>query len=442
VPEVYTIIIFSAICLILAILYFTSLRATNFAGAALMILGFIAIRPGLLGEWLGAIGVLALGPVYLAKYEPRRLRIQITSGTEKSSASFTIVALCLFFLWDSFRTNFAGGMTLFWAIPVAVLAYLSGSEFASSLARLKTFVKLGFAVVCWQTIAGLATFFLPSFFPVRQISQNLGRDWQYYFNDLGGIFVGKGIETSSILNQFFGLNYNIEQPRLTSFWGEPALFAAFAALISAADLHVYGKFRTAIQVPILLGVLVSQSYGGILCFITIMVFRLIIGSNLSSSVQSKILQRVATLIPIVALALLATSFANTKFSKQNASLDDRLGTSGLGDALTNVFSHPLGAETEGSGINLLQMSLRGGVITLILGLVLFLVIPLRNNAGKSESTIFIVAATMAVFIEPPLLPFWFLILGLHEGSTKNFPEPGDREQQRLIEAETGSRFRV
>ena len=394
-------------------------RNQHYFRAALFLLACLGIRPGILGEEFGAIGVFLFLPfvvAFLAKGKPIPNDIKLTG-----------LFVLIFFAWDAASSGFVDGFISIQAGAVGVIVLLAAYGFSQTSIQLQAFFRVGLVVVVWQVAASFATFLFPETFGLSNNLQ-LGRQWIYLTNSLGGIFAGNSFEFSSTL-KLIGITGLDNLPRLTGPWGEPGIIALFAVFLSAIHLFQNLKWSSKAQIPLILLVLSTQSFGGIVVYVIVTASALfLITSDSASRVQVNL--RRLFLVGFAAVSLqIALAQSASKFSSSTISLTDRSGEGGILDLVSQIAANPLGTQASG-GINLLQASVNSGAPTLIVGLIIYLVIPLRAASRNGFSPLFLVPLLTVLFIQPPALPIWLAFLGISLGSlSKTSSSPGPEEQK-------------
>lgn len=380
-------------------------RNQSYFKAALFLLACAGIRPGILGEEFGAIGILLFIPFVVALFASGKA----IPNNVKLTGSLVVI----FFAWDSASSGFADVLISIQAATVGVIVLLAAYGFGQTSMQLQAFFRIGFVLVIWQTLASFATFLLPETFPLNDNLQ-LGRQWIYFTNSLGGIFAGNSFEFSSTL-KLVGINGLENLPRLTGPWGEPGIIALFAVFLSAIHLFQNQKWSVKAQIPIILLILSTQSFGGIVAYVVVTgsaVF--LVNSNNVSKTQLNLRRLLILGFAGVSLQI-ALAQSASKFSSSTLSLTDRSGERGVLDLLSQIALNPLGTRESG-GINLLQATVNSGLPTLIVGLLIYLFIPLRTIRRFRFSPLFLVPLLAVLFIQPPALPIWLAYLGVSLGS--------------------------
>jgi hypothetical protein len=414
--NIYVILTYFAVGLSLFVPGFLgSNKNQHYFRAALFILACAGIRPGILGEEFGAIGVFLFLPfvvVFLANGKPI-----------PNSIKMTALFVLIFFAWDSASSGFVEGFISIQAAAVGVIVLFASYGFSQSSIQLKAFFRLGLVVVIWQVVASFATFLLPATFPLSNNLQ-LGRQWIYYTNSLGGIFAGNSFEFSSTL-KLIGITGLDNLPRLTGPWGEPGIIALFAVFLSAIHLFQNLKWSPKAQIPIVLLVLATQSFGGIVVYVIVTVSALfLVNSDSVSKIQLNL--RRLFIVGFAGVTLqIALAQSASKFSSSTLSLTDRSGERGILQLVSQIVGNPLGTQASG-GINLLQASVNSGLPTLIVGLLIYLVIPLRAISRNRFSPLFLVPLLSVLFVQPPALPIWLAFLGITLGSLSTAERTEDR----------------
>lgn len=383
-------------------------KPQTWARAALFMLACLGIKPGILGEEFGAIGAILFVPFLWSLVSSKHLLA--------SSLKTSVLLICFLFIWESFSSGFSNVFLSGQAMAVAIIVFLSSLEFAKEPRFIQAFFKIGFALVVWQTLASFATYLLPNEFELSN-SLKLGRDWTYLTNSLGANFVGSSLEFASAL-KLFGISNFESLPRLTMFWGEPGIAALFVVLIASIDLRIQKRWRANIQLPLVAAILSTQSFGGLFVYLVVTISALFVLNQPGTKASRSLLMRLAIIgfSGVVIQVLFVQS--ESKFGVSSISLTDRAGESGVIGSLFQIASAPLGVGLSG-GINLIQAGVNSGLPTLILGLALYLLIPLLEIRRQGFSPIFLVPMLAAVFIQPPFLPLWLAFLGIFWGNILN-----------------------
>jgi hypothetical protein len=242
---------------------------------------------------------------------------------------------------------------------------------------------------------------------------DIGRDWTYFTNGIGGVFVGYSMELGSAL-KFVGISGFESLPRLTMFWGEPGIAALFAVLLVSIDLRYQKRWRASVQLPLVAAILATQSFGGLVVYLVVTLSVLAIRNQQAMIASRSMLGKLS----IVALAIVVIQLlfvqSQSKFGSSSISLTDRAGESGILGSFSQMLSSPLGVGVSG-GINLIQAGVNSGLPTLLIGLFLYLFIPLVAMQKYQFSPLFLVPMLAAIFIQPPFLPLWLALLGLFWG---------------------------
>jgi hypothetical protein len=409
----YVVLTYFAIGLLLFVFGFLAdSKPQTWARAGLFILACLGIRPGILGEEFGAIGAVLFIPFLWSLFSSKI----VLSSSPKAS----VILLCLIFIWESFSTGFSDVFFSAQAMAVAIVVFLSSLEFSRDPRIVQTFFKLGFTLVIWQTAASFPSYILPNEF-VLSNSIQLGRDWTYLTNALGANFVGSSMEFASAL-KLIGISTFESLPRLTMFWGEPGIAALFVVLLASIDLRFQKRWRAKIQLPLVAAILSTQSFGGLFVYLVVSVSALFLLNQTVEKAGRSTLRRFAIIGFSVAVSQLLFVQSQSKFGASSVSLTDRTGERGALESLMQIAAAPLGSGSSG-GINLIQAGVNSGLPTLILGLMLFLVIPLLQTRRLGFSPLFLVPMLAATFIQPPFLPIWFVFLGIYWGNLVNSNEP-------------------
>ena len=408
----YVVLIYFAIGLLLFVIGFLADgKSQTWARAGLFTLACLGIRPGILGEEFGAIGTVLFIPFLWSLVSSKKVLA--------SSIKNSVLIIFLLFVWESFSTGFSNVFFSAQAMAVAIVVFLSSLEFSRDSRNVQTYFKLGFTLVIWQTLASFPTYILPNEF-VLSNSIQFGRDWTYLTNALGANFVGSSLEFSSAL-KLIGISTFESLPRLTMFWGEPGIGALFAVLLASIDLRFQRRWRAKIQIPLVAAILLSQSFGGLFVYLVVSVSALFMLNQTGKKAGRSALRRFTILGFSVAVSQVLFVQSQSKFGASSASLTDRTGEGGVIASLQQIAAAPLGSGSSG-GINLIQAGVNSGLPTLILGLMLFVVIPLLETSKLGFSPLFLVPMLAAIFIQPPFLPIWFVFLGIYWGNLINSNE--------------------
>jgi hypothetical protein len=228
------------------------------------------------------------------------------------------------------------------------------------------------------------------------------------------VFSGNSYEFSSTL-KLLGVSNLENLPRLTGPWGEPGIIAIFAAFLSAIHIFQTRRWSPKVQIPLILSILVAQSFGGTIVFLVVTVSSIFFLDAKSISKVGRNFRRLVVLGFAGMFFQVVLIQSESKFSSNTVSLTDRSGEKGALDLLGQIFANPLGAQSSG-GINLLQATVNSGLPTLFLGLTIFLALPLIAVKQYGFSPIFLVPLVVVAFVQPPALPIWLAFLGIFFGS--------------------------
>ncbi len=405
----YLVLIYFAIGLLLFVVGFLADgKAQTWARAGLFMIACLGIKPGILGEEFGAIGTVLFIPFLWSLFSSK------TPLPTPLKASVLLIGAI--FIWESLSSRISNIFFSGQAMAVATIVFLASLEFSREPRIVQAFFKLGFTLVVWQTAASFATYIFPNEF-VLSNSIQLGRDWDYLTNALGANFAGSSLEIASAL-KLIGISTFESLPRLTMFWGEPGISALFVVLLASIDLRFQKRWRANIQLPLVAAILSTQSFGGLFVYFVVVVSALFVLNQTGGKARRSMLRRFSIIgfSGVVLQVLLVQS--ESKFGASTASLTDRAGEGGLLRSLLQIAAAPLGAGSSG-GINLIQAGVNSGLPTLILGLSLYLVIPMLETRRHGFSPIFLVPMLAATFIQPPFLPLWFVFLGIFWGNLLN-----------------------
>jgi hypothetical protein len=418
----YVVLTYFAIGLLLIVVGFLADgRLQTWAKAALFMLACLGIKPGILGEEFGAIGSVLLIPFLWSLVSSK---ILLTSSIKGS-----VLLICSLFIWESFSSGFSNIFFSVQAMAVAIIVFIASLEFSRDPRIVKAFFKFGFVLVIWQTAASFATYILPNEFELENSIQ-LGRDWTYLTNSLGANFVGSSMEFASTL-KLIGISTFESLPRLTMFWGEPGIAALFVVLLASIDLRFQKRWRPNIQLPLVAAIVSTQSFGGLFVYLVVAISALFVlnqngvKGGISSLRRFSIIGFSAVVIQVLFVQ------SESKFGASSISLTDRAGEGGVLGSLLQIAGAPLGAGTSG-GINLIQAGVNSGLPTLLLGLTLYLFLPILEIKRQGFSPLFLTPMLSAIFIQPPFLPLWFAFLGIFWGNLMNSNEAKSKSLNQLL----------
>ena len=379
-------------------------KVASFFKACLFLLGLMGIKPGILGEQYGAIGIVCLAPFAFSYL------VSKSKQAENKWIGWELVLIPVFFVWGTISSNFSEGPIFVQATAVAVLAFVAAYNFSRNERDVIYFVRIFFVVILWQCLSALATILIPSIFTIQVLDLDFGRNWIYFSNNLGAIFVGNNGDLSGSLSAL-GISVLDRYPRLTAFWGEPSIFAILCAFVSAIHANIHKKWKIGFQVPIIIAILLCQSFGGICIYLVVAASTSLFKSSNSASKFYVVRNRTLVIAFTSILFLFASPQLGSRLDSTNSSFTERAGNQGLPALIIKIFSNPLGTGGSGS-INLLQSSANSGILTLVLGLAIFVFIPGIAMKGSSFSPVILVPAIAILFVQPPSLPLWYALLGL------------------------------
>ena len=379
---------------------------------------FLFTRPNTVGEAFGFLGTLAWIAVAVSARswmtERVSIRFLVSAGVLLGSYWFYILLL------DQYRTNTPASNQLgTYAIPSLLAgagALIGGWALIRERGRSDLFLKTLVALLTWQVAA--YALMLPVWralgssagvLAVGDLSSFGGREQTFTVWFSGAITTGSG-----------GFAQESLGPRLTGWAGEPGVLAA-TMVVMALQTGLPRRWRLVMGVTAILGVLFTQSTAGVLAGAIAGLVWLLLRAT-------RPLTRILSAVGVLTLGfaafgwLLSSQFGLKGKGESNAiSVDDRLsGAASLPHLIQAWATHPLGdpfARAGSVGINVIQESLRYGVLVALLSSAVLVVPALMSGSFRKSAPG--VAALLATiwFAQPGMTnPLWLMLLAVVVGT--------------------------
>lgn len=382
-------------------------RMTSFLMISVLTIGLITTRPGFLGERWGFAGdaVWAMCAFVGGQQVKGRARSAVWAGLTLITAYWIYISLV-----TATRISAPSMSFLFKCLLADAMAFAAGAALSRWPMGRRCIGFAFLALVGYQAIAytiGLVLRVgLGRELPFVSFSGSAvgGRDWIYSVRLPGYVTGG-----SSGAFSWMG-------PRLVGFGGEPGAYAGILAAVVFLIVFESRRLQIFWVLSCVLGVLYTQSIGGILALICgLAVF---VVARLPSAWRALAVVVAGVFLPaFVGFYSRSPLGLSDKRSVNEASVTDRLGAfSSFGDLVQGWITKPFGMdlpESTASGINLLNESIDVGFCALALTFLIFLVVP--QLSGRTPATLPVVASLLVTMTmaQPGMAnPYWLLCLGL------------------------------
>jgi hypothetical protein len=362
--------------------------ASDTVVGACVAIGLLMLRPGLIGEWVAPVGVVLLGSVL------------VTSGArhrQVPGSQRTALMLLLPFLVIANRSG--GTLAMLSGLVVTPVVMLSGQDVGRRIGAVRIIVRIFAVIAAWQSIAlvisqaaGLSSY---------SISRGSGdrAGWTYTLSGLGSLSTGSG-GVGRLVNE-----------RLTGPYGEPGCLAGVLACVAALELITERRWRPVIQVPLVFGIVLTQSIAGMGAYVAALLVWVTLKRlpTLRHSSARDLMVAVAG-VGLCIVLLTSTSILEAKSEASGASVSDRLGGISLAGLLSSWVSDPLGT-SGGNSINLIRTSVTLGPLALAVGLWYFLA-PISGKRGRVVAPLVVAYMLTVLFAQPPFLYSWVFFAGV------------------------------
>ncbi len=395
------------------------------AWIAMGISAFLFTRPNTVGEAFGFIGIAGWIAVATSSARWRTERVSVRF------LGFAVALLGLYWFYvialDQYRTlaptsgNLSG-----LAIPsfiAGVGALVGGWAIARDQHRSDLFMKTLVALCAWQIAAYAVMLPLWRAFgsgagavAVGNLAAFGGREQTFTVWISGTITTGSG-----------GFGENLLGPRLTGWAGEPGVFAA-TLVVLCLQTGLPRPWRVLALGSAVLGVFFTQSTAGLLSgAIALLVWLLLRATRPLTRIVSAL--GVITLGTAAFSWLLSSQFGlKGKGESNSISVDDRLGgAASVPDLIQAWVAHPLGdpfARGGSVGVNLIQESLRYGLVIALLTSAVLLVPAMTVGALRRAAPGLAALLTTIWFAQPGMTnPLWLMLLALIVGRSASERDP-------------------
>lgn len=382
------------------------------AGLALVLLT-VYMRPGIVGELTPFPAVIILVALAIAArdrgdHEPHR-GVKVWFGS-----------LGVALLWPALVGSGSNYLVAGLNVALALLAGWVSFRGGQRLTWVSSFVWFGGLALWWQIIGYIPLLFnWTAATPLGSLHLPAREGWVYSISSAGSIVIGSGGIFESI------------GPRLTGWFGEPGIYAAFAAVLGLIDLVLRGKFATPVQTAAILTVLLTQSLAGIIVYaagVSWFLFFSPAGRG-KSATGRRFAGGLFAGVAAVAFLGNGTFSLASKGGINEASLSDRLSGTGVLELFKTWSSAPLGIGSGAAGrlgeINLLQSSITYGPIILILWLTVFLFVPMQSGSGRRWGAPLMAISVTVLFSQPPYMPVWIILAAVVFGAMLAAPLNGN-----------------
>lgn len=380
--------------------------------AVVVLLALMSLRPGIAGETLGPVGagLLAVLVLFVFRDELR--------GAPPGRQALALILVQLYVVLGARAISIDG--SLISGLVVTPLVAAAGLGLGRRRGAAQAFVRVCSLLAAHQVLALVVSqqFGLPTRVIVSDVSGRRG--WEYSLSVLGSVTVGSG-----------GV-FKVFSDRLTGPFGEPGVFASFAAIVAAVSMVISRRWVGSIQIPLLAAILLSQSVAGLGLYVVALGGFLGVrwlGTGRRFSAMHYIAFGAVMAIAL-AVATRPDGLLAAKRAANPESFDQRLGGASLGELAATWISRPFG-QGGSLGINLVQSTVALGLPILVLGLWLYAA-PLRGPAGGRVAPAVAVVTLTVLFSQPPMLYSWVLVAFLLGGLSERdgVPDPGVDEHGR------------
>lgn len=381
--------------------------------AAAVFVAILLLRPAILGEAFGPIGVVVVFIALIFVCRPDLRRLPALPGRQGLA-----LGVCLVYpivaSGSTSSSTFAGLLVT----PAVAAAGVAAGFKPKCMER---FVNLTVLVAIHQAVALVAAtvFQQPSWTYTSTGSARIG--WEFQISGLGAVTVGSG-----------GL-FPLFEGRLSGPFGEPGVFACFLAIIAAIDLGLRARWRWRCQIPLLTAIALTQSIAGLgVYFGGLTVFFLLRFRPLQRFAWYHYVVLFAALWGALWAAVQPDGLLQPKATANAESVRDRLyGTAPL-ELLESWLRHPLGIASSGNGsaINLWQASIAYGPLVLVAGVWLYSASLRGCHPGRAAPAVAGLLLT-CLFAQPPFLYSWIFLSFAVSGGTlaSSNGEPGREPKQ-------------